>query len=364
MPSKEAKTCKVSRDEADFLIKECSLEDKIAVSKAKIREARAIAEKKGMRLTVSFSGGKDSLVISDLAIKTLGSVPHLYSDTGLEMTSNFVRNYCQKRGVELIVAKPEMSFPQVMKKVGYPLFSKKLSSYIRQAQKKGYIKEESKGPRQVRRFAAVLARASDLPISRDCCLYLKERPLMHTSKNCVVLVGMKAVDSDSRRLGWLQSGCVVERSFDTKVYPIIFWTDDDVQRYLNQEGIKVPLLYHLGFERTGCFPCGYGSHIQRPNKFQLLRIWYPNLWYGTLYKWGVKKYLDFFGIPSGETLPETIIESYREKKLSECDDEEAKKEMEILIEKARRWEQENASNLDSIKEKINIENVSSNKESI
>lgn len=73
---------------------------------------------------VSFSGGKDSTVLLDLARRIYPDIPAVFIDTGLEYPEikNFVKT---KENVTII--KPEMSFREVIKKYGYPLISKEVT---------------------------------------------------------------------------------------------------------------------------------------------------------------------------------------------------------------------------------------------
>lgn len=87
---------------------------------------------------VSFSGGKDSTVLSDLVARVCQRFGYrmvmLFSDTGLEYPEirEFVPQYVEflKRRydieIELVVVKPEMTFKKVIETVGYPIGSKKL----------------------------------------------------------------------------------------------------------------------------------------------------------------------------------------------------------------------------------------------
>lgn len=118
------------------------------------------------------------------------------------------------------------------------------------------------------------------------------------------ITAQMASESRLRTQKWLQNGC---NGFDMKnpiSNPMSFWTEQDVLLYIytnklpiasvygdvvidyermgqvkNQMsladygifGLERPLLKTTGCNRTGCFACGYGCHLEkRPNRFELI----------------------------------------------------------------------------------------------
>ena len=75
---------------------------------------------------VSVSGGKDSAVLWNIVHKIFPSIPAVFSDTGLEFPE--VRDYA--KGIATEIVKPKMSFLEVIKEYGYPIFSKEISEAI------------------------------------------------------------------------------------------------------------------------------------------------------------------------------------------------------------------------------------------
>ena len=80
---------------------------------------------------VSFSGGMDSTVLVDLVRKTVGDVPLVFVNTGLEYPEivRFVSLYDN-----VTVLRPKMSFKEVLEVHGYPLVSKETAAKIRKLQ--------------------------------------------------------------------------------------------------------------------------------------------------------------------------------------------------------------------------------------
>lgn len=76
---------------------------------------------------VSFSGGKDSTVLLDIARKLYPKIQAVYVDTGLEYPE--VREFVkQHENVEII--RPKMNFRQVILKYGYPMIGKEVADCV------------------------------------------------------------------------------------------------------------------------------------------------------------------------------------------------------------------------------------------
>jgi len=83
---------------------------------------------------ISYSGGKDSTVLSHLVDRTFpgNKIPRLFVDTGLEYPE--IRQFA-RQDPRCVFIKPKMNFRQVIEKHGYPLISKEVSEAIEGAQK-------------------------------------------------------------------------------------------------------------------------------------------------------------------------------------------------------------------------------------
>lgn len=103
------------------------LEAKISMSVLRIREW--IDEYGSDGVYISFSGGKDSTVLLHL-IRTqfpYYDIPAVFIDTGLEYPE--IKEFV-KTVENVTVVRPEMSFRQVIKKYGYPFFSKTIAHNV------------------------------------------------------------------------------------------------------------------------------------------------------------------------------------------------------------------------------------------
>ena len=76
---------------------------------------------------ISFSGGKDSTVLLDIARKMYPEIGAVYVDTGLEYPEvrEFVKQY---ENVEII--RPKMNFRQIIIKYGYPMIGKEVAGCV------------------------------------------------------------------------------------------------------------------------------------------------------------------------------------------------------------------------------------------
>lgn len=80
---------------------------------------------------IAFSGGKDSIVLSNLVDEALpnNQIPRVHVDTGMEYynMSKFVRELA-KRDKRIVIIKSGVSIPKMLEEYGYP-FKSKLHSH-------------------------------------------------------------------------------------------------------------------------------------------------------------------------------------------------------------------------------------------
>lgn len=107
------------------------LEAKIQKTVLRIREFNEYMDGK---VYISFSGGLDSTVLSEIARSEYSNMPAVFVNTGLEYPEivSFVKT---KKNVEQI--RPAMSYPNVLKTYGYPVVSKIVARFIRDVQTRG-----------------------------------------------------------------------------------------------------------------------------------------------------------------------------------------------------------------------------------
>jgi 3'-phosphoadenosine 5'-phosphosulfate sulfotransferase (PAPS reductase)/FAD synthetase len=293
-----------------------SLDRKIQVTQTRILEW---FEKWNNEVYVSFSGGKDSTVLADLAARICKvrncKLVLWFSDTGLEYpevrehVKQFPNYLEEKYGVEveLIIDYPKdkngkrIIFRDVITSEGYPIISKEVALKIKDARRNpnGYSMQSfvEGSPKNIKypKFKLVKYKyLLDAPfeISHKCCDIMKKKPSKQFEKERKLhpIIGTMTCESNARRTEWLKHGC---NAFDNKrpmSRPISFWTEQDVLRYLNQYKIPYPSIYGdivtdengylktTGCDRTGCMYCGFGCHLEKePNRFQKLKETHPKI---------------------------------------------------------------------------------------
>lgn len=143
---------------------------------------------------ISFSGGKDSTVLSYLIDEALpeNKIPRVYSDTGIELNSVRKFVYDLKKNDERVeIIKPGENIREILEKYGYPFKSKKHSKVVKQYQINGLenkytrvylgLENTKKGVPCYRGCPEKLKFQFNpqytLKISDMCCIKLKEEPL-------------------------------------------------------------------------------------------------------------------------------------------------------------------------------------------
>ena len=126
------------------------LKDKVRMTQRRIEEWY---EHYDGQVYVSLSGGKDSVVLLHLVREIYPDVPAVFIDTTLEYPE--VRKFVSTFD-NVTFLKPKMNFVNVIKKYGYPLFSKEISECVFGARK--YLTSILK--------SGMLDRATDRPTDR------------------------------------------------------------------------------------------------------------------------------------------------------------------------------------------------------
>lgn len=288
------------------------LDIKIAKSKLRIRE---FLDKLGIdNVYVSFSGGKDSTVLSDLVrqveMEDYGNrggynpIPRVFCNTGLEYPElvKFV-----KQQEDITIIKPKLSFKQVIEKYGYPAVSKDVSGKIYMLKNynlsekfRNYLLHgDERGS-----FGKVPDKwqyliDADFNINNSCCDIMKKRPFHAYEKETgrYPITGEMAEESRTRTKVYLKYGCNAFGD-DVKRYkstPMGFWTENDVLEYIKVNNLKIADIYGdiviyktingkdyymtTKEKRTGCMFCMYGCHLeQEPNRFQRMKVTHENIY--------------------------------------------------------------------------------------
>lgn len=243
---------------------------------------------------VSFSGGKDSTVVLALIKMSIDSmvlppegIKAVFANTGIELqaTVDFVR-WCKENWYENIeIVKPEKSFDWVLKNKGKPIKSKMKSEYIGRYQtglrSKNLMTNLIIGTTMSGKHAGRTKLADkdmhmihdDFPIkvANKCCVYMKKKPFQKYEKDNEikgVITGIRVNEGGARMLTAeqrVQKGgklCTYTKGGKTYKYPIIDWTDEDVETFIDQYNVPLSKAYTTyGMTRTGCMGCPFALDI-------------------------------------------------------------------------------------------------------
>ena len=187
-------------------------------------------------IEVSYSGGKDSDVILELA--KMAGIPYraIYKNTTIDPKGTIA--HAREMGAEVI--HPKKTFFQLVSEKGFPS-----------------------------RFA------------RFCCSALKEYKICDRA-----IQGIRRVESRKRAENYKEPEMcrVYSTKEKVKVYlPILEWTDQDVEEFIKERNIKCHPLYYRGggqfdvTKRLGCVGCPLQSRRKRIQEFKdnpkFLKAW-------------------------------------------------------------------------------------------
>ncbi len=275
---------------------------------------------------VSFSGGKDSTVLLDIARRLYKSIPAVFVDTGLEYPEirEFVKSFDN-----ITWLKPAMNFRDVVQKYGYPVVSKEQAQFIREVRNsttmsgKLYdtrLNGNKWGQGKISQKWRILIEAP-FKVSEKCCDIMKKKPFHIYGKETgrKPIIGTMAAESRLRYNQFLRHGC---NAFDMKrptSNPMSFWHEQDVLQYIKQHGIKHSAIYgelktlqpearlfsegeaeklqFTGEQRTGCMFCMFGVHMEdNPNRFQRMKVTHPAQYKYCMENMGIAEVLSFIGV--------------------------------------------------------------------
>lgn len=254
---------------------------------------------------ISFSGGKDSTVLLDIARKIYPDIAAVFCDTWLEYPE--VREHVKKYK-NVVILKPEISMREIIKKYGWNFPSKDVAECIYYARRgsswainklKGKNKDgsESEFKQRYKKWEYLLE--APFMISAKCCKVMKEDPILKYEKRTgqKPIMALMAEESDRRKQAYLRTGCNAFEIDRPNSKPMGFWTEQDVLQYCRINNISLPSVYGqitekeepgqikgqmclmtserqlttTGEQRTGCMFCPVGCHLEKVNKYERLK---------------------------------------------------------------------------------------------
>lgn len=243
-------------------------------------------------ICIAFSGGIDSIITADLVRRALvypwgdyRDVVHIFENTLLEHRSltKFVKEFFKK--VNGVILYPSKS-PKEIQQIGYPFLGKRIAEHIER------IRNGRVSNWFIKNYAKYLPLTKiNTPISAQCCYWLKKEPsnrfYAENPHIKMTVLGIRADESNARRQAWVENQCMhTPADGITQLKPISYFTKKDVWDYIRKYNLSYPEMYDLGYKRSGCMICGFGSHIECPNKFQILQRENLKFYLQIMNKWG------------------------------------------------------------------------------
>lgn len=250
----------------------------------RLEKIKSVINKYGeKKFYISFSGGKDSTVLSALVDMALpnNKIPRVYADTGIEL--NMVRDFVfdmQKTDDRVAIIKPSVPIRQMLEKEGYPFKSKEHSLYVSVYQNSGntksvikYLAKHKFGCPKLLRYQ--FTPTNKLKISRKCCYRLKEQSLHLWEKEhrkCWTMLGIMRSEGGART----SAKCLTEYKNGQKIFsPLSVVTKEWENWFIDQYHVQICKIYKppYNFERTGCKGCPYAINLQK--ELDTLAVYFP-----------------------------------------------------------------------------------------
>lgn len=244
---------------------------------------------------ISFSGGKDSCVLSmliDLALPN-NRIPRIFANTGIEYLDmvKFVKELAQIDD-RIIILNQTKNIRIILNKYGYPFKSKEFSLRVEQFNKGSnakfitkYLDENNTSMfrcPKILRF--IFNERGKFNYSNKCCYKLK-KDLIHsfvkTINKKICITGMRNEEGGNRA----RLSCLTNNG--KMFHPLIVVSEEWENEFIKKFNIKLCRLYYppFNFKRTGCKGCPFALTLQEqlltmkkllPNEYkQCLLLWKP-----------------------------------------------------------------------------------------
>ena len=236
---------------------------------------------------ISFSGGKDSTILSyliDLALPN-NNIPRVFINTGIEYNAivEFVKDM-QKTDSRIIVINSSVNIKQMLEKYGYPFKSKehslKVSEYKKGSRAKSIIYyKEMQGKSRYSCPKKLLYQYEDnfkIKLSDKCCYKLKKEPSQkweRENNKFITITGMRKEEGGQRE----NMTCIVTKKDKVvKFHPLSVVNEKFEDWFIKRQNIKLCKLYYppYNFKRTGCKGCPYSLDLKK--QLEIMKLYMPN----------------------------------------------------------------------------------------
>lgn len=261
----------------------------------RIQKIRQVIGKYGEEnFYISFSGGKDSTVLSaliDIAIPG-NSIPRVFANTGIEyrMIVDFVENM-KKDDERVVIIEPSVRIKPMLETEGYPFKSKGHSKYLALYQKH----KTTEGQMSLQHYLHIsddgvnwssfkscpkclkyqFTEEFQIKISDMCCVRMKEEPLSKWQKDHNRPYGIVGItrEEGGRRTSAV---CLAFKGKKLKNFqPLATVTKQWEEWFIKAYNVEICDIYKqpYNFTRTWCKGCPFNPHLQ--DALEILDKFFP-----------------------------------------------------------------------------------------
>lgn len=229
---------------------------------------------------ISFSGGKDSVVLSklfDIAIPD-NQIPRVYINTGIDYRAiqDYVR-VCGERDGRIKIIFPKQNIKTMLHEYGFPFKSKEHSQKVATFQNSGMGKtvknylgmSEKKSFLCPEKLKYNFTADFKLKVSDKCCHKLKKEPAEKWAEENKRPIAITGIRQDEGGLRQSVTSCAVFTDTDCtklkKFHPLLPASDNFINEFIKTYNLKLCKLYYppYNFKRTGCKGCPFALELQK-----------------------------------------------------------------------------------------------------
>ena len=242
---------------------------------------------------ISFSGGKDSVILSklfDIALPN-NTIEKIYFNTGIEynLMIKYVKDLASKDN-RIKIINSGKNVKATLEKVGYPFKSKehstKLNMYQNGSNAKSLIKYLGNSSYACpSALKCQFTKEYDLKISPYCCKEFKKdiaKKYQKENNKTIKILAMRREEKGQRT----KLKCISQNKDITIINPLTPITEELEEYIIQKYNIKLCDLYYepYNFKRTGCKGCPYNLRLKED--LETMRKLLPNEYKQCWYIWG------------------------------------------------------------------------------